>query len=45
MVSQAFQVSGIPKLVFLDAESGEVLCIEGREKVCSDESAASFPWA
>ena len=44
-ISRAFCVTGIPHLVFLDVESGDILCSEGRGKVCCDPNATSFPWA
>ena len=42
-LSQKFGVRGIPSLVWMD-ENGELLTKNGREKVMSDMSGASFPW-
>lgn len=42
-LSQKFGVQGIPTLVWID-ENGVLLTKNGREKVMTDRSAASFPW-
>jgi len=44
-LSKKFKVQGIPTLVILDSETGEVITKDGREAVDDDPSGKSFPWA
>lgn len=39
-----FKVSGIPTLVFLDANTGKVITTDGRSVVMEDEHGDDFPW-
>jgi nucleoredoxin len=43
-LSKKFKVQGIPTLVILDSETGEVITKDGREAVDDDPSGKSFPW-
>ena len=43
-VSKKFKVSGIPTLVFLDAETGKLITDEGRNIVGDDKEGKNFPW-
>ncbi|UJR34305.1 hypothetical protein I4U23_021708 [Adineta vaga] len=40
-----FHVTGIPKLIFLDVDSGDIVCEDGRQQVQSiDPEGKDFPW-
>ncbi|KAJ8312501.1 hypothetical protein KUTeg_009874, partial [Tegillarca granosa] len=43
-LSKKFKVSGIPSLIILDGETGEVITANGRGKVSSDMEGKEFPW-
>ncbi|XP_071481380.1 nucleoredoxin-like [Diadema antillarum] len=43
-LSKKFKVSGIPSLVILDSQTGEVVCENGRGEVADDPDAKGFPW-
>lgn len=39
-----FKMRGIPSFVLLDAQTGEILTKDGREKVINDPRGQNFPW-
>jgi nucleoredoxin len=39
-----YQEKGIPHLVFIDAQSGDVITLDGRTKVLQDPYGLQFPW-
>lgn len=43
--AKKFNVTGIPTLVFIDAESGNVVATNGRNIVIEDPEGEGFPWA
>ena len=43
-LSKEFSVSGIPSLILLHGETGEVISTNGRGVVLNDPSGAHFPW-
>jgi len=43
-LSKKFKVQGIPSLVFLNAETGDVITKNGRNIVDTDEDGKEFPW-
>ena len=44
-LSKKFSVSGIPTLILLDGDSGEVVCADGRGKIqYEDPEGLNFPW-
>lgn len=43
-LSKYFKVSGIPTLIFLDGETGNVINKNGRSAVDSDPEGEKFPW-
>jgi nucleoredoxin len=43
MLSQKFRVKGIPTLVLLD-DLGEVITLDGRNKIPQDKAGIGFPW-
>ena len=43
VLGKQFQVSGIPTLILLDGDSGDVICTDARNQVQSGD-AAGFPW-
>lgn len=43
-LSKKFKVSGIPTLIIIDGENGDILTANGRSKVSSDSKAKDFPW-
>ena len=43
-LSKKFKVSGIPSLIILDGETGEVITKDGREVVMEDPEGERFPW-
>lgn len=43
-LSKKFKVRGIPTLVILDADSGEVITTDGRSEVDADKDGVNFPW-
>jgi len=43
-LSKKFKVSGIPSLIILDGETGEVITKDGREAVMEDPEGERFPW-
>ena len=43
-ISKKFKVSGIPTLVFLNAENAELITADGRSIVMEDAEGKDFPW-
>ena len=43
-LSKKFKVSGIPSLIILDGETGELITKDGREAVMEDLKGENFPW-
>jgi len=43
-LSKKYKVQGIPSLVIVDAETGELITKDGRDAVTSDPKGTSFPW-
>eukprot|EP00299_Pterocystis_sp_00344_P015039 c7491_g1_i1.p1 GENE.c7491_g1_i1~~c7491_g1_i1.p1 ORF type:complete len:416 (+),score=94.95 c7491_g1_i1:90-1337(+) len=43
-LSQLFEVSGIPKLVFVNVDTGKVINDNGRSAIVSDPEGKNFPW-
>ena len=43
-LSRKFKVSGIPTLVFVNAEDGQLITAEGRSIVMEDAEGKEFPW-
>ncbi|KAG2425623.1 hypothetical protein HYH02_014996 [Chlamydomonas schloesseri] len=43
-LSKLYKVRGIPTLVILDGETGEVITTSGRDAVSSDDKCENFPW-
>ena len=43
-LSKQFKVSGIPSLVILDGETGELITKDGRDAVMEDLKGENFPW-
>lgn len=43
-LSQKFKVTGIPTLVFVNAENGSVITTDGRSVVMEDPDGKEFPW-
>jgi nucleoredoxin len=43
-LSKKFKVSGIPSLIILDGETGELITKDGREAVMDDLKGENFPW-
>ena len=43
-LSKKFKVEGIPSLVILDGETGELITKDGREVVMDDVKGDNFPW-
>ena len=43
-LSDKFEVSGIPTLVFLKADTAELITAKGREMVMKDPEGKDFPW-
>lgn len=43
-LSAKFKVSGIPSLIFVDGETGEIINKNGREIVTTDKNGEDFPW-
>lgn len=44
-LSRKFKVSGIPTLVFVNAENGQLITADGRAIVMEDTEGKDFPWA
>ena len=44
-LGEKFGVSGIPALIVLDSQTGEVVQRDGRAKVAADSKGEQFPWA
>ncbi|KAK6165991.1 hypothetical protein SNE40_022788 [Patella caerulea] len=44
MLSEKFDVSGVPSLFLLDAKTGEVITPLGRAQVTKDPDGEKFPW-
>ncbi len=44
-LSQKFEVSGIPTLVLLDANTGAVITADGRAALSKDPAGEKYPWA
>lgn len=44
-LSKKFKVQGIPTLVFLDSNTGELITASGRQVVSDDPEGKDFPWA
>jgi len=43
-LSKKFKVQGIPSVVILNAETGDVITTDGRSAIMSDPKGAKFPW-
>ena len=43
-LGKKYEVSGIPSLIILDGETGEVITKDGREAVMEDPEGERFPW-
>ncbi|ESO06420.1 hypothetical protein HELRODRAFT_155703 [Helobdella robusta] len=43
-LSKTFDVRGIPTLIFLDAETGDIISLNGREVVHKHQPGQAFPW-
>ena len=43
-LSQKFKVSGIPTLVMVNAETGQLISAEGRSIIMEDKQGEGFPW-
>ena len=44
-LSEKFSVSGIPTLILLDADSGDIICKDAREQIQNqDKTGEHFPW-
>ncbi len=44
-LTDKFQVSGIPKLIFLDGDSGDIICTDARDQIQNkDKKGEKFPW-
>ena len=43
-LSQKFKVTGIPTLVFVNAESAQLITTDGRSTVMEDAEGKEFPW-
>jgi len=43
-LSKKYKVQGIPTLVIVDAQTGELITKDGRDAVMSDPKGAEFPW-
>ena len=43
-IFRKFSVEGIPALVILDGETGDVINAKGKEALASDPGFRSFPW-
>lgn len=44
-LSKRFNIRGIPTLILLDADSGEILCADARGKIQgADVQGENFPW-
>lgn len=43
MLSERFKVKGVPSLVLLD-DLGEVITLDGRNKIPNDKAGIGFPW-
>jgi len=43
-LSEMFEVSGIPSLIFVDAVTGELITDEGREAISSDKFIENYPY-
>lgn len=43
-LSSKYKVQGIPTLVILDGETGDLITRDGREEVSKDPTGARFPW-
>jgi nucleoredoxin len=43
-LGRQFKVSGIPKLVFIDGCSGDLITGDGRASIMEDPEGKAFPW-
>lgn len=43
-MSKRFKVTGIPTLVFVNAENGALITTDGRSVVMDDPDGKEFPW-
>ncbi|CAF3899554.1 unnamed protein product [Rotaria sp. Silwood1] len=44
-LSNTFKVSGIPRLILLDGDSGNIICNDAREQIQhKDKEGTKFPW-
>lgn len=43
-VSTAFGINGIPTLILLEAETGDIINSGARMNVMQDPTGANFPW-
>ncbi|CAF4028233.1 unnamed protein product, partial [Adineta steineri] len=44
-LSKKFNISGIPTLILVDADSGDIICTDARNYIQhEDENGENFPW-
>jgi nucleoredoxin len=44
-IGKIFHISGIPTLLLLDGDSGDIICKDARDKIqYNDPRGESFPW-
>ena len=44
-LDEKFEVSGIPTLILLDADSGDIICKDARKHIQNeDKTGEHFPW-
>jgi hypothetical protein len=44
-LADKFSVSGIPKFILLDGDSGDIICSDGRDQLQNkDKKGEKFPW-
>lgn len=44
-IENKFEISGIPKLILVDGDTGDVLCTDAREQIQNrDKEGENFPW-
>jgi len=43
-LKRRFKASGIPRLIIIDASTGDTICDEGRSQVENDQNGLDYPW-
>ncbi|CAF1632899.1 unnamed protein product [Adineta ricciae] len=44
-IENKFEISGIPKLILIDGDTGDVICTDAREQIQNrDKQGENFPW-